>query len=325
MEVRIPTFRRPLLLKRALACLRNQTHEKWIALVFDDDAEKSEAHDVVHSLNDPRVRYVRNERRLGSALNLDRAFRARALAGASYAFVLEDDNGILPEFISENVRMLAARGHSILLRNQLIYDQDDQQCWQPTTRCTKGWYYGSQSELSFLEVQGSIFFNDCIANGGLFWDTRRVRSEFTVGEAVTDSGIQEFCRTVQIVEPILFGARPLGIWTRMTNSQSVRSFESNRRFGRAVQHLRIMCIAAHGKSLVDELWRTAARLSATKMLESALADIFFLPVSLRYMTALDLKPIVKGLARRMLVVNPISGYRGMHRQCAYRSSRIRLV
>jgi glycosyltransferase involved in cell wall biosynthesis len=311
--VRIPTYHRPQLLKRALNCLRNQTYENWVALVIDDDMQTSESREVVRSLNDPRIRYSRNCRRLGAAANLDHAFRTRAMMGGSYAFVLEDDNGILPDFISENVGIVERGNHAMLLRNQIIYDQGDGSCWCPTQGQTKGWYYGSESEVSCLEVQGSIFFDDCIANGGLFWDTQRTRSELFVGECVADSGIQEFCRTVQIVEPIIFGAEPLGIWTRMARSKSVRSYESNRAFGRAVQHLRMMCVKAHGRKLIEQLRRTAIRLSEPEMLEKALLDSLHFSTVFKYIVSLNSKPIAKALARRLLVANPISEYRYVHR------------
>ena len=40
-EVRVPTFRRPTLLKRALLSLIDQTYSNWRCIVFDDCQEKS--------------------------------------------------------------------------------------------------------------------------------------------------------------------------------------------------------------------------------------------------------------------------------------------
>jgi glycosyltransferase involved in cell wall biosynthesis len=39
-EVRIPTYKRPDLLKRALSNLRKQTYDNWQAIAFDDSPEQ---------------------------------------------------------------------------------------------------------------------------------------------------------------------------------------------------------------------------------------------------------------------------------------------
>jgi glycosyltransferase involved in cell wall biosynthesis len=72
-EVRVPTYRRLTLLKRALQSLISQTYPNWRCIVFDD-CPNGTARSVVDSLCDHRIYYSHNERRLGAIGNKDQAF-----------------------------------------------------------------------------------------------------------------------------------------------------------------------------------------------------------------------------------------------------------
>src|ERR1035437_4080037 len=119
VEIRIPTYRRAGLLKRALASLLSQTEGDWVAIVLDDSPDR-DGREVIAQLRDPRILYRPNATRLGCAVNLDQAFATESYAGAAYACVLEDDNWFLPEFLASNMSALERSGFCVLLRNQQI-------------------------------------------------------------------------------------------------------------------------------------------------------------------------------------------------------------
>lgn len=108
-EVRTPTFRRPTLLKRALISLTAQTYTNWRCIVFDDCPNES-ARSIVDDINDPRILYSHNPTQLGAIGNIDKSFAKQPFLGGRYAFVLEDDNYLLPMHIESAVTILERNG-----------------------------------------------------------------------------------------------------------------------------------------------------------------------------------------------------------------------
>ena len=53
-EIRVPTYRRPELLERAMRSLQAQTQRDWVALVMDDSPEREGAQ-AVKKLGDGRI------------------------------------------------------------------------------------------------------------------------------------------------------------------------------------------------------------------------------------------------------------------------------
>lgn len=119
-EIRIPTYKRPLLLKRALDSLKSQTVTDWKAIVLDDSPE-GEARNVVEQFAEARIEYHRNEKNVGGAENIDQAFRKEAFFSKSkYFAILEDDNWFEPTLIEANIEVLRKQGCNLLLRNQKV-------------------------------------------------------------------------------------------------------------------------------------------------------------------------------------------------------------
>jgi glycosyltransferase involved in cell wall biosynthesis len=72
VEVRVPTYKRPRLLRRALLSLCSQTHANWTCIVMDDSLER-EGEKVCADINDPRITYSPNNANLGICENLNNA------------------------------------------------------------------------------------------------------------------------------------------------------------------------------------------------------------------------------------------------------------
>lgn len=102
VSICIPAYSRPRELKEALESALAQDFEDLEVVVGDDSGDLEE---VVRSVGDRRVRYLRNSVRLGMAGNwsstLDNA-RGR------YRALLMDDDVLLPRFLSETVQALGA-------------------------------------------------------------------------------------------------------------------------------------------------------------------------------------------------------------------------
>src|SRR4051794_26472873 len=87
----IPFFSGLDYLSLALGSLLNQSDRSWTAIVVDDASPEDGAQGLVADLDDPRIRYVRNERNLGVAANFNRCIEL-ASAEAPIAVVFHADD-----------------------------------------------------------------------------------------------------------------------------------------------------------------------------------------------------------------------------------------
>src|SRR4051812_13058504 len=87
----IPFFAGLDYLSLALRSLLDQSDRGWTAIVVDDASTEDGAQALVAELDDPRVRYVRNERNLGVAANFNQCIEL-ASAEAPIAVVFHADD-----------------------------------------------------------------------------------------------------------------------------------------------------------------------------------------------------------------------------------------
>lgn len=249
-EVRVITHKRPAWLRRSLESLRSQTCPYWIAYVYDDSPQ-CEAEEVVRKMKDPRIHYLPNKSNFGAAANLDQGFSVSSRSVAQFACILEDDNWLLPDFIQENVSALRQFGGNLLMRNQCIADQRDFSAeYEMTARTTlEPWY--SEGVISPFEIHARMLLMQGVSNGGLFWRLNG-KSRLQVGKLVTDSGLQEFCRSWQINEPIWVAMKPLAVWSRTHVGTQHYTKSMIRSSTRGFQAVRQVLRREHGHALVTE-------------------------------------------------------------------------
>lgn len=301
VEIRVPTYRRPAMLERALASLQSQSLEAWNALVMDDSSGR-EGLSVVERLKDSRITYLPNATRLGCAGNLDQAFATRAIGTASFACVLEDDNWFRPELLAANIEALRMGGASLLLRNQEIFEESGQDAAISAGATTRGEVF-EEGLVGVLQLRASMFLCEGVSNGGLFWSTG-AGSSLQVGPEVGFASLQEYCRTLMVSEPIYFAAEPLAAFSQAPVSS--RESLSSRAFNRARQSIWRRLILAHGRELVAEALDLARTPQANAIVRSAMADALTLPA--RYPTFAFMKQAAKGLAKLALVQSPLAEF-----------------
>jgi glycosyltransferase involved in cell wall biosynthesis len=102
VSVCIPAFRRPAELRNALESVLIQSFTDFEVVVGDDSGDLE---DVVRSVNDRRIRYLMNERRLGMVGNWTHTLDA---ATGRYRMLLMDDDSLLPDFLATTVPVLDA-------------------------------------------------------------------------------------------------------------------------------------------------------------------------------------------------------------------------
>ncbi len=304
-EVRVPTYKRPELLRRALISLVNQTYSNWVALVMDDSPDQ-EAKSVIEAIQDQRIQYAPNPKQLGCAGNINRAFTSKDLAGGVYACILEDDNWLMPTFLAENVASLKTHGVDLLLRNQEICFQE-QKTAKPTGRTTRGNWFNSRI-YSPLELHAHLFYFEGISNGGLFWRTG-LRSNLQVGQSVQDSGLQEYCRTLQIQDNLYFEPKPLCYWSEMSLELSLRNAVGDRVFGRGVQSIKRRLIKQYQELITLEAARIAESLNKQVEFEISLLDSLFTAYPFQQLGLTQrVHRYLKSYAKFSLVPDPLRSY-----------------
>lgn len=220
VQVRTPTYRRPEMLRRALCSLLAQSWSNWVADVFDDDPDQS-GRLVCDELADDRIRYHHNAPQKFASKNIDSCFTAANPNDADYFCVVEDDNFLLPEFMTENIRLCRDAGVEIVLRNQLIEHLSG----------AADAHLSVDGVLDYLFVDGryepdqfrmSLLIGIGVSNGGLFW-SREATSELEIGFQCTAT-MQEYMRTFSIREPIYVAMQPLAVWAENAE-QTTRNAE----------------------------------------------------------------------------------------------------
>ncbi len=152
VSVVLPTYNGARYLRNSVESCLNQTY-KNIELIIVDDCSTDETPDIVHSFNDPRIRYVRNEtnQRLPRSLNI-----GFALATGEYLTWTSDDNEFLPQAIENMLKIL----------------KDDQTVDFVYADYTARYLENGKIEQRRLPDQLSLEKENCI--GACFLYTRRV-------------------------------------------------------------------------------------------------------------------------------------------------------
>jgi glycosyltransferase involved in cell wall biosynthesis len=209
-EVRVPTFRRPILLKRALFSLIDQSYSNWRCIVFDDCPEHS-ARSVVEDIHDNRIKYSANVKRLGALGNIDQSFVKEPLLGGRYAFVLEDDNYLLPEHIEKAIRTVEENATKVVFCNQ--------HC-EVIVRAGYPGRIGHYQTLNWMYQCGAANPNDLLpallyshgfSNGAVFW-RMDCQSDFRIGDLTSCPGIQESLRLLRLRDTAYVSLASTAVW-----------------------------------------------------------------------------------------------------------------
>jgi glycosyltransferase involved in cell wall biosynthesis len=88
VSICIPTYRRPELLERAVRSCLAQTYPHFEILITDNSSDDA-SRDMVGRINDPRIRYHKNEANLGAFGNV--SLVATLTTGSYVKFLMDDD------------------------------------------------------------------------------------------------------------------------------------------------------------------------------------------------------------------------------------------
>jgi glycosyltransferase involved in cell wall biosynthesis len=219
VEVRVPTFNRPGLLRRALESLLAQSYSNWRAIILDDgNIEPTRA--LLDDLRDPRFGHRPNESRLGAARNIGQSFSSIPYVGGTHFAVLEDDNFWHPTFLSRNVEIMSKYDVSIVQSNQWIEEIDRHgEPGRVLSATTLGDCH-AEGRWSADQFKIPMLWRLPISNSGLFWRLGS-RSDLRADD-ILDPVLQEWVRAYRIADFVYFTRDSIGVW-RDNGTESQRS------------------------------------------------------------------------------------------------------
>lgn len=108
VDVITRTRDRPLLLRRSIESVLNQTHENWIHIIVNDGGDKNVVQEIVDQFSSryrDRLNLIQNATPLGTTASLNVGMRA---ADSELVVTHDDDDSWQPEFLEKSLASLAA-------------------------------------------------------------------------------------------------------------------------------------------------------------------------------------------------------------------------
>lgn len=206
VRIFVPTYRRSQLLPRALRSIQAQTFTDWIAEVHNDDPDDPAPGKVVAEFNDPRIRYVRHEKRLGGAQAFNLVFQEHP---EPFYAMLEDDNWWHPEFLATMLDALNAHPEAtVAWSNQELWEELPDHSWRDTGRCVRPTDHDGAPQVCSWPHPWQCF-GALHANGTLLM---RSRPGGAYPTPIMELGGTEAVRERCFPHPLLYVPRPLGVY-----------------------------------------------------------------------------------------------------------------
>ncbi len=226
IEVRITTYKRPVMLERALRSLIDQTCAKWRAVVFDD-SPSLEGRQVVAELGDSRIAYQANPANLGRIKNINFAFQEQSIfPEATHACVLEDDNWFDPELMAANLEALQKSQCFVLVRNYRMTDvhPDGSTTVNPSEPMRD--MYGNEARLINIDERvHESFLTFSLGNLSYFWVLNK-GIDLSMSSEIFHVHIAEIGRASSFTQACWYEPQPLATFSRFINKIQTPSGEA---------------------------------------------------------------------------------------------------
>jgi len=170
VSVILPTYNRARTLGRAILSVLNQTYQDFELLVIDD-ASTDDTSELIHSIDDPRIRYIRHQDNHGAGAARNSGIKAAK--GRFVAFQDSDDQW-LPESLEKRVNKLHASiaedSHTGLVFSQFIREKGKKATVFPPNHIvpSKENIYPKLLEGNFISTQTTLVKRECIDDVGAF-------------------------------------------------------------------------------------------------------------------------------------------------------------
>lgn len=309
-EIRVPTYRRPVLLRRALGSVIAQTYSHWVCCVFDDCPDQS-GRAVVDEFKDHRIHYFSNPSKLLAIGNIDQSFRSAPFWGGSYACVLEDDNYLLPHCLDSYLDIIKRAKVELVIAAQL--------CESVHEKDVPGRLLNERTLIGIYEqglytpdlLHAALMFSHAFSNGSVFWKLSST-NDLEIGPVTNRPGIQETLRVLKINSPAYISHTPASVWrwnSDIDSSVSLQAITLRQRLlkridgvieAREALDYRLFYLRAYGRELIESLALSRYELHL-EVIENALLKCGYFSTLSGKSTFWRLKQYCKWLAFRTFI------------------------
>ena len=166
VSVIIPTYNRANLLRRAITSVLNQTFRDF-ELIVVDDASPDNTPEVVESINDGRIRYVRLKKNSGGPVARNTGIKK---ARGKFIALLDDDDEWLPHRLETQVRKFETLEPDVgVVYGGFYYvSQQDGRILGKRLPAYKGNVYDKLLRENFIGSPTLLIRRECFKRAGLF-------------------------------------------------------------------------------------------------------------------------------------------------------------
>ena len=201
IHVYLITYRRPLLLKRALASVLAQTYKNIGVKVINDDPDDVDVLETISRTNDRRVSLFTPVLKRGATANFNIAFSDTT---APFVSVLEDDNWWEPDFLATMHQTLLEYSEArAAICNELIWKELDNGSWLNTGRTIWNHEGTCLFDYTLEQIAGSAK----ICNSSMLLRTD-VTSRFETPDTIPIDVTEHF-RERMLDQPVVLFGKPL--------------------------------------------------------------------------------------------------------------------
>lgn len=127
VSIIMPTYKRQVpMISRAVESVLGQDYDNIELVVVDDSPQdyptREKVKDYLESLEDTRIRYIRNEENLGGALARNEGIKG---AEGDYITFLDDDDMYMAEKVGRQVHFMEDKGYDMTFQNLVLKNEDD--------------------------------------------------------------------------------------------------------------------------------------------------------------------------------------------------------
>ena len=120
VSVIMPSYNTGSLIKESINSVFNQTYGNW-ELIIVDDCSSDNTMEVLGTINDPRIKIIRNEVNSGAAVSRNRALRE---ARGRWIAFLDSDDLWMPDKLEKQLDFMEKNGYSFSYTNYEEIDSD---------------------------------------------------------------------------------------------------------------------------------------------------------------------------------------------------------
>ena len=268
IHVYIITYRRHLMLKRAITSVQRQTYRNIAVKIVNDDPEDHAIIDIVKEFADERISLFMPVQKRGATRNFNLAFCDPT---ARYVSILEDDNWWEPTFLEEMYRALVEHPESdVAVGNETVWKELGDGTWQNTR--TTIWSINGLQQYSYSLEQ--ICGSAKICNSSMLVRLGN-QSDFKTPDSIPVDVTEHF-RERLFQNPILLLGAPLVNYAETT--QTARSAKGNKWGIYQVLLIGSVFIALPGSAkrrlLTDKLWQLCASHSSPRAVSLVSTGLF---------------------------------------------------